>query len=379
MKTIKLSILVCILFLPIYSLFGQLNKDHNHLRSGDVLIKQQVEFKDPGEAGENIIWDFSDLKTLNETYTLTYSLPPIEGDSVYILGNIRLPKAIAGKNEPIVGTEHNTMYYYQLKKDMLYCIGHENPSVRLNYTQPMLCMYYPLSYGETVSSAYSSKGLYSSTVEIQSSGEITITGDAYGKLIIPTGDTLTVLKTKTIQTIFDSIEKENAENNGKQLETCRWYAKGYRYPVFETVRNINRNDNSEIFSISFYYPPQEHLYLDNDMDNLELLEEIWKVNHKEQDTTGEDKIIEVSDIMLCKAYPNPVESILNIEYELKEDALVSFQLISMQGNTVKEINQKSETTGLYEKQIDCSTLPSGSYVLKITANSAIFNYVIIKK
>ncbi len=72
--------------------FSQLNSSHNHLRPGDVLIKQQVEYKQSGNAGKNQLWDFSNLKTLNDAYTLTYLLPPLEGDSVYILGDTRYPK-----------------------------------------------------------------------------------------------------------------------------------------------------------------------------------------------------------------------------------------------------------------------------------------------
>ncbi|EGK01682.1 hypothetical protein HMPREF9455_01830, partial [Dysgonomonas gadei ATCC BAA-286] len=33
--------------------FSQLNSSHNHLRPGDVLIKQQVEYRDPGNAGKD--------------------------------------------------------------------------------------------------------------------------------------------------------------------------------------------------------------------------------------------------------------------------------------------------------------------------------------
>jgi hypothetical protein len=37
----------------IFPVFGQLNTVHNHFRAGDVLIKQQVDFTDSGQAGEN--------------------------------------------------------------------------------------------------------------------------------------------------------------------------------------------------------------------------------------------------------------------------------------------------------------------------------------
>ncbi|NDV97567.1 T9SS C-terminal target domain-containing protein, partial [Dysgonomonas sp. 521] len=200
------------------------------------------------------------------------------------------------------------------------------------------------------------------------------------------GDTLSpVLRVKTIQTIFDiptenSYTTEDTNNIGKQLETCRWYSKGYRYPVFETVRNINLSDNSEIFTTAFFFPPQDHLYLDTDPDNLALLDELWK--ETEEDNQASDptaKTVSLEDIMTCKIYPNPVESIMNLEYELKEDAKVSFDLYSLDGMPVKKIAAKNKTKGIYYETLDCTGLYPKNYVLRITANGVFVNEIIIKK
>ncbi|MFC4674083.1 T9SS type A sorting domain-containing protein [Dysgonomonas termitidis] len=366
------------------SLYGQLNTSHNHFRPGDVLIKQQVEYVAPGGSGGNKTWDFSKLRTINDEYTLTYELPPLEGDSVYIVGAKRYEKNKVSDNELIVGTEHNTMYYYHLINDSLLQTGHENPSVKLEYTCPMILMHFPLNYGQTTSSAYKSEGLYSGTVGIRTQGTMTTTADAYGKIILPDGDTLSpVLRIKTTQTIFDIPDKdsyttEETDNAGKQLETCRWYSKGYRYPVFETVININLSDSTQIFSTAFFFPPQDHLYLDTDPENQALLDKLWE--ETERDTVGKEvKTVTLEDIMVCKLYPNPVESQLNIEYELKEDAKVSFELYSIEGLPVKKITAKSKTAGNYYENIDCSGLYPKNYVLRITANGVFVNEIIIKK
>ncbi|MDR1707403.1 MAG: hypothetical protein LBR46_05300, partial [Prevotella sp.] len=108
MRTFIVTLIVSVLFiLPGY---GQLNTVHNHFRPGDVLIKQQVEFADPGEAGANKLWDFSKVKTINDEYKLTYSLPPLLNDSIYIMGDMHFLKDRVQDDELIVGTEHNTMY-----------------------------------------------------------------------------------------------------------------------------------------------------------------------------------------------------------------------------------------------------------------------------
>jgi hypothetical protein len=375
------SLLLITIGITAFSLpgFCQLSSIHNHLRAGDVLIKQQVEYKDPGNSGPNRLWDFSKLKSVNNEYTLTYNTPPLDGDSVYILGNNCFDMEGIKDNELIVGTEHNTMYYYRFTNDSLLQLGHENPSVILDYTNPVTHLVFPLNYGQAVTSSYQTKGLYSGTVDISTRGDLITKADAYGKLVLPSGDTLSpVLRVRTEQTIYDS-QVENISHNGKQLETCKWYTKGYRYPVFETVRNINRSDSTEIFATAFFFPPQDHLYLDTDPDNQALLDELWDMDKKQPQEDNTAKTVTLQDIMSCKMYPNPVESILNLEYELKEDARVSFELYSLDGMPVKKIAAKSKSKGMYYETLDCSSLYPKNYVLRITANGAFVNEIIIKK
>ena len=384
MKAITLFLaIVCSSALPA---FGQLNALHNQLRAGDVLYKQQVEFVEPGKAGANQLWNFSKLKTVNDEYTLEYALPPLEGDSAYILGNLRFKKDSVKENELSVGTEHNTMYYYHQTADSLLQTGHENPSVVLAYTSPLAILRFPLDYGQSISSAYQSKGLYSGTVDIATQGTVTTTADAYGKMLLPSGDTLDlVLRVKTLQTIFD-VPKETGDtvetgNTGKQLEIYRWYSKGYRYPVFETFRDLNLADSSVIFSTAFFFPPQDHLYLDTDSANLALLEQLWDLDKSNTNApdSQQPEVVTLSNMMTCKIYPNPVHSILNLEYELMQDAKVSFRLFTLEGLPVKTISPKKKTKGVYYETIDCSALLVRNYILRIMADELFVNEVIVKK
>jgi len=238
----------------------------------------------------------------------------------------------------------------------------------------MVMMEFPLNYGQSSVSYYKSKGLYSGTVDIRSQGMMVSSADAYGKMVLPSGDTLSpVLRVKTVQTIEDLQDKAKT----KALETCKWYSKGYRYPVFETVRNINIADSMVIFSTAFFYPPQDHLYLDTDPENQALLDELWNIENKSNEETAAK--VSLENIMDCKVYPNPVVSTLNLEYELKEDARVSFELYSMDGMPVRKAMAKIQTKGRYYETMDCSGLSASNYVLRINADDALLNLVIIKK
>lgn len=76
-------------------------------------------------------------------------------------------------------------------------LGDENPAIKLEYTSSMTLMNFPLNYEQAVILDYKPKGLYSSPADMQFQGQ----------------------------------------NKDFQLETCRWYSKGYRYLVFETVKS----------------------------------------------------------------------------------------------------------------------------------------------
>lgn len=380
--------LICILFFIVTNLLcirAQINLKHNSIRLGDKIIKQQVEYKEPQEAGKSQVWDFSKLKTINDAYKLIFSSPPIQGDSLYIMGDNHFDVKKIAENELIVGTEHNTMYYYCLRNDSLLLLGHENPSVRLCYTQPIIDMVYPINYGDKIYKIYQSTGLYSGIVNLKTKGSIVIEADAYGKMILPTGDTLNpVLRIKTIKTIYniptDSLDA-TITDNGTQIESYKWYTKGYRYPIFETVRNINLMDNSEIFKTAFFYPPQDHFYLDTDPDNLAILDSLWNIEEGNNfdKIPEETKIVSLEDYITCKIYPNPVKSTLNLDYELRQDATVMFELYSIDGLLVKRIKTMPKLTGSYFETIDCSGLYPRSYILRMTVNGLIVNEKIIKK
>ncbi|WP_221412220.1 T9SS type A sorting domain-containing protein [Dysgonomonas sp. 25] len=370
-------LLISLLSYSTYS-FSQLTKEHNTIRCGDVLIKQQVEYIAPGDPGKSIIWNFTTLQSINDEYKLTYSPAPLQGDSLYIMGyntfekedNTILPSDL------IVGTEHNTMYYYQIKDNTLLLLGHENPVVKLQYTPAYPQITYPFNYGNTISAPYTTRGYYSGTEPIHTQGIVTITADAYGKMILPGGDTINpVLRIKTIQTIQDlSINTVSQEpTSEKHLETYRWYTKGYRYPIFETIRNIDTKDNSILFATSFYYPPQEHLYIDTDPDNQRILDEMWDINKKKEDKSEETKKENITNLIAnYNYYPNPIQDNLTLSYELSQQAKVQITLYSIvDGTMYYRSKQQVQEAGRHQTNIDCHTLPKGAYVLQIITDNQI--------
>lgn len=371
----KIKLFFFLLCLPI-SAICQLNLQYNAIRIGDVIIKQQVEFQDPGDSGIDKLWNFRKLKVLNDSYELSYSAPRLLNDSIYVMGYDTIAKQLVKNGELIVGTEHNTMYYYQIKNDTLYLLGHEKPTVKFKYVSPLVMMTYPANYGQTSEmEPYSAYGLYSGTEPILIKGKMNMSIDAFGKMILPTGDTINpVLRVKSEKT----IEMEDGTNNFI-LETYSWYTKGYRYPLFECIRNINRADNSEGFSTAFFYPPQEHYYMENDPANQALLDELWAIEHRQQAVNKKETANKAEIILLHKVYPNPVSDQLTVEYTLEERSDVQILLVASNGIVVRNIQKRKLPEGFSTETIYCSDLMPGAYHLKLVAGNQAINQTVVKK
>ena len=343
-------------------------------RPGDEIIKQQVEYKDPGRAGENVLWDFGQLQSINDEYTLSYSEPFVVDDSMYILGMDTILLEDLADESFLIGTEHHTMYYYRLTDNRWWTLGHENPVTLLQYTQPLLAGFYPMMYRDSCSHAYQSKGLYSSTVPFTSDGETHIRADACGMMILPSGDTLrNVLRTQTIQTIrqvFRGNDSVTVEHHSL-IKNCKWYSQGYRYPIFETIRSfIIQNETETVnFETAFFFPPQEHYYLETDSKNQTILE---------AQNQGNQPYNPLADVRF-NAFPNPVNALLYVEIFLPIEAKIKIQVRSVVNKSVYINENKGKfPAGSHSFQLNTNLLPPGYYLLNIWADNYPFSETILK-
>ena len=360
---------------------GQITLRYNSIRPGDEIIKQQVDYKDPGREGENVIWDFSKLKSINDQYTLTYKSPEPFNDSIYKMGKDIIKKRDIDPASLVIGIEHNTMYYFKQTSNKLEVLGHENPTTLLHYTTPMTASVFPTDYGQSYASTYESEGLYSKRIPFGSTGTMNITSDAYGMIILPSGDTIDhIIRIKTVQVIHEVIKTKKPQTFNITSETYKWYAKGYRYPIFESIKTYNNEDSlqTKAFKTAFFFPPQEHLYLDDDKENLAVLDSLWNLKHPLKEETKSSNN-EITGKLSYNFYPNPVESQLTIEYYLENVTTVNISLYAMDGKLLKNIAVGKKDKGLHTEYLDCTTLSKGTYILHIETTGKSVSDKIIKK
>jgi hypothetical protein len=374
-KYVYIIVLFC--FSGVANAQHRLESSLNMFRADDIIIKQQVDYKNPGRTGANVLWDFSQLDVVNEEYELYY---------------------FAGRNETVTGMEHLTLYHYGLQNDSLLLLGFENQTTRITNKQPELLLRFPVQFGDTVGSYFYGHGKYGNRLEVDAMGTIETAADSYGMMILPSKDTLKhVLHTRTLKIIaeksrpiseeyfrkdtanihmpMDSIDYRLANDSVVfVLETFRWYEKGYRYPVFETVRSWEQhrtgNRRQEFLATAFFYPPQEHYYLDKDEDNLALLEEMEN-----------DSIVDPWFGLTYNIFPNPVRNNdLNIEIYLPKRAdNIHIQLRSTMGLLVSDQNYGSYPEGTHSFRVDAWTLPVGNYILEINLGDKLISEIIMKR
>lgn len=363
-----------------------LGSSYNMPRSGDRLIKQQVEYKAPGDAGVDALWDFSRQKAIDDHYELRYDLVGVDS---------------------IAGTEHRTMYYYYLRGDSLYSLGYENPTTLVNYRKSEPLLVFPFVYGRTFTDYFDGTGNYCRRLDIHVQGKSTVTADAAGSMVLPGGDTLhhvlrvhtckqmiekmtpivsgSSLRSDTLPFVLDrdSIELRLANDSSSiQVDTWRWYAEGYRYPVFESVEGSVGKPGARVpyYAVSFYYPPYEQYYaLEADAENQTrrdgLAEKEYSVSNEDSGSNAGN----YSDDLVSYGLTINSEGLLRISYTLHSQADVTIGLFDLQGRQLSHIQRLQSPEGSYTEAISLNDLTAGEYLFRLTVGGKTFGEKVVKR
>jgi hypothetical protein len=352
-----------------------LKKELNLPRENDRLVKEQVVYRQPGETGEKLLWNFSRLQWRND-YTVRYF----------------------SRNEPgLTGAENNNLFFYEFTDDALLLSGYENPGNLVRYQEPVPLLKFPVTYGASSGGAFQGRGKHNDRMESLVSGTVQTSADAAGTLVLPGNDTLTnvvrvhIRKTETsfyspVSPGFDidlplkeGVFSDTLQTKNPDLtvtDTYQWYGEGYRYPVFETVecyRHIGE-DTVSLRKESFFYHPEDQIcFLPEDTANLAVIER-KRFEAEKKNPRGEG-----DETPTLRCYPNPVSSLLTVEITLPRPAGLRMQLRTTAGTLYK-----SQDMG-YFREGDCvlhssvASLPVGNYILDIWLDDKLVSEKIMKR
>jgi len=358
MKKIHLVLFTLLAITNSFAQNHKLTTDRNAYRAADQIIKQQVEFKDPGNSGKNLTWDFRIVQPINEEYTLDYFIP----DSTDMAR--------------LCGIEHNTRYYYRQQNDSLQAVGYENSTTYMQYVIPEMRMHFPFAYGDTLFSNFEGIGQYSHFLELFVKGYTRVQVDAEGKLLLPQSET--VKKALRVHTLrhYTETGKDSVEMT---LDIYSWYASGIRYPVFESMKTtLNRKlfspqgegveglVDTTVFSTSFYYPPEKQT---SQIETEPIPTDSLLANQ------GASSVFTEAQLM-----PNPVVDYLYINYKLTRPAKVWFTLHNNIGVAQCSTSHENMSDGYNTTTINMSAFMTGTYMLYVHLDDMIMmQRVIVKK
>ena len=364
----KLILLLSLFIICLASAHAQLRSELNLPRVGDELMKEQVTYFESGESGENQIWDFSKIKSVDDVCIFSY---------------------FTRDDWKITSAEKGKLSFLYVSGDSLLLSGYENPNNLVRYSQSGLLLSFPIVYGATSQGRFQGRGKHNDRLESIVSGEIQTSADAAGIIILPGNDTLEnvirlhirkVEKARYIP-ISSGFDIDEPANDSLFLdckpdiiitETYQWYEEGYRYPILETVETYSNTATDKIVlsSGAYFYHPADHAFLPEDEANRLALER--------QAAARKVKMLEKeSNILSFNCFPNPVKIYMTIELNLHRAANIEISLFDMNGRLAGQLPSKTDVKH-YKEILNMQSFPSGNYLLKVSAGKETISEKIIK-
>jgi hypothetical protein len=284
-----------------------------------------------GEAGKNIVWDFSNLKATNTTLTsrmLTSTGAEIPSSNVAI-------------------EEFGNIFYFAETNAGILDRGFVSGNSVVKYVKPATKLVFPLTFGSKVTGDFSgvqTNGVQESTI----GGSYEVTSDAYGTLLLPNGITVKdALRVKQTRSYITGCACKEI--------VYRWYTAQLHYPVL-VITKYSDGAGNERPVLTAYHPYQPSL--------------------------EKSKVIEDENSTLSggvDVFPNPWTDVLKINYTLNSDQTVSVELNDASGRLVKVVQTPlNQTKGSYSLSIT-DQVPAGIYIVKIQTGTKLASYKIVKK
>lgn len=326
-----------------------LNGSSNMLRNGDCVAMQPLDFSWEGATGEKVVWDFSGIDNLGGSREVE-----LMQDS---LGNYHK-------------TENFDMYTYMFSGDSLLLAVKENRLEHIIYNLPKVAMVYPFQYGDSLMANFSGDGSYCGDHQVRVCGQVRVKADGFGSLILSDKDTLdNVLRVYTMTTTSMAVDMDSAKIDPERLkqeieEKYEWYARGYRYPLYETVLRTSYSNLVPVATKGFAYrllPDSITLQQDEENDSIRKSDLAGK---HEGDSSNDD-------IIHYQVHKKGCD--VTVEYSLDKDAHIIGIVADIMGIVYKTVSQSGKAGDQLAMAFNCQGLRPGQYVIYINVNGKVYN------
>lgn len=308
-----------------------------------ILSRQASGNSFAGASGEHAVWNFSTL--LDDT----------ERRQMVRIDTVSLWE--------VTMTADKGFRRLCLRGDSLLLTGEENPLSLTTYTKPKLMMRFPFAYGNSISSSYEAYGIYCGDHAFHTSGTLHTEADAAGTLILSEDTLRNVLRLhstdiSTIRMDIDAYTLDTVPGKSVLEERYYWFARGYRYPIVETVERITRDGTSPVssFRATYILPPEQQTGIDDPVNE--------NIRQTDSLSTMQEGIIRY------KVAVNG--SMLTVAYDLEAAAEVKALVCDAIGVVYKERTQIQPAGNGFTLTIDCRNLRHGQYILYLNVNELVY-------
>ena len=294
------KILILLLFsIFLSNVFGQvtLSYHNNGMLPGDSSRTHEITYIEPGSPGENQVWDLSGIQFSGKT-----TFCGVKEDASL---------KVTGTDEKSLLLAEDGYEYTFISGEQGYIeTGYVNTAKKLTlaYSDPILKIKYPFSYGQQFSDPFTGVAWYNEKSRIDLSGTYTLTADAYGTLILPDRILKNTLRVKSVrQSLQIGVCGSTQSNTVKYY----WFASGFRYPVVMVSTTENK------------YGEKEPIVVKSAWVNLnQTTTSPFTAGIGNQAETNENAVV---------VHPNPFTEQVSYTYFLAKQVPVTVELYDMTG------------------------------------------------
>lgn len=317
-----------------------LMKSNTHiLRAGDKHYFNITNNADPGMAGANQVWDFSNLESKSKLTSYMYN--------AYTSANsVDIPEANT------VLEEYETKFYFKTSGEIIELYGTVTKNNTITkYDKPFVKMVFPFNYGDSYS------GDFSGTIEGANNNKTNISGtylleaDAFGTLILPGNVTYkNVFRIKTVnEQCFN-----NKPNNCATI-SYKWYSYDVRYPLL-TIIQSKSSKGTKTFRTAYY---------SNAGNKTDQVNKGFKLE---------------SENITAKIYPNPFMDEFKLDYTITNNSDIRIEIYDNSGKKIISIQKPNQESGNYTEIIKSDKIGNqlGMFHIRIIAGNEIISKTVIR-
>lgn len=343
----------------------------NTLQGKDKLRKQVVNVLDFAGVGRGMIWDISEIEETGNPHFVSYWCP-------------------SDNESAITGSENHALFHYLQDSTHVYMVGYENNTSKVVYNSPELYLKLPIVYGGEEEKYFYGSGAYSNRLFYRIYGKTRLFVDGLGCLVLPGGDSLQSVKRVHTSRIFvehyipdihsendlqvytdsiapftpDSVDNNiDADFSRVRMENYRYYADGYRYPIYE-VDKMYASDGTVLKSTAYYLPPSEQELIDDADNEYHRLRMTVKRNVKGKESYNKD-----TNSFIYNKVKKTDDGKWAMELFLPYVANVSVELYTLDGIMLFYKKDAYMSEGMHEWLLDSDKLSAQNVViLNVTIN-----------